>query len=80
MQTTIRKLGNSKGLIIPASFLASIGIDELVDIELKSDSIVITPVSKPLRKGWFDAYHADKEEDAWGDFQSLESEEDDWEW
>ncbi len=80
MQTTIRKLGNSKGLIIPASFLASTGITEIVDIELKGQSIVITPVKKNPREGWYDNYQTEKEESAWHGFQPLDSEEDDWSW
>lgn len=78
MRTTIRKLGNSKGVIIPASFLASLGIEKTIEIELKDKSIIITPVQ--IREGWYDNYQVEKDNDAWQGFQSLKSEESDWEW
>ena len=78
MRTTIRKLGNSKGIIIPAAFLTSLGIKEIIEIQLKNNSIIITPVQ--TREGWYDNYQIEKDDDAWQDFKSLESEESDWEW
>ena len=81
MQTVIRKLGNSKGLIIPASFLANLGIKESVEMQLKDQSIIITAINKNPRDGWYNNYQQDKEDDdAWQDFQSLASEEEDWQW
>ncbi len=78
MRTTIRKLGNSKGIIIPATFLTSLGIKKIIEIQIKNNSIIITPVQ--TREGWYDNYQIEKDDDAWQDFQSLESEENDWEW
>jgi antitoxin MazE len=57
MLTTIRQIGNSKGLLIPAAFLASCQIQDQVDMQLQDGQIVIKPV-KPvkdkLRVGWFE--------------------------
>ncbi|MDM8566878.1 hypothetical protein QUF74_14645 [Candidatus Halobeggiatoa sp. HSG11] len=50
----------------------------MIEIKLKDKSIVITPIQ--TRKGWYDDYQMEKDDDAWQDFQSLESEESDWEW
>lgn len=80
MRATIRQIGNSKGVIIPASFLAETGLQGEVEMSLVDRSIVITPVDKELRKGWFDGYHASNDEDAWDGFVALPSEEDEWEW
>ena len=39
MLTTIRQIGNSKGIIIPASFLAEAGLQSEVEICLDSHSM-----------------------------------------
>ncbi len=81
MITTIRKIGNSKGLIIPASFLAQTGVVDEAEMIIKDKSIIITPISKKKREGWFDGYDATKKDvDAWDGFVALSSEEDEWEW
>jgi antitoxin MazE len=53
MLTTMRKVGNSRGVLIPAAFLASCQIEEQVDMELQDGQIVIKPVKRKLRDGWF---------------------------
>ena len=80
MRVLIRQIGNSKGIIIPASFLVESGLQDEVEMSLVDHSIVITPVKKVLREGWFDGYHADADVDAWHGLVSLPSEEDEWEW
>jgi len=54
MLTTIRKVGNSKGVLIPAAFLASCQIQADVDMQLQEGQIVIRPVKRKPRDGWFD--------------------------
>ena len=54
MLTTIRQIGNSRGLLIPAAFLASCQIEDQVDMQLQDGQIVIKPVKRKLRAGWFD--------------------------
>ena len=53
MQTTIRQIGNSRGLLIPAAFLASCAIEDSVDMQLLDGQIVIRPWKKQPREGWF---------------------------
>jgi antitoxin MazE len=86
MQTQIRKIGNSKGVIIPAAFLAEADLNDNVQIILREKEVVITPIvektktpKKELRKGWFNDYDSDKDIDAWEGFVVLSSEEKDWE-
>jgi antitoxin MazE len=57
MKSNIRKIGNSKGIVIPPAFLAEFKLekDSDVEIELKSDGILIKPVGNP-RKGWEKAF------------------------
>jgi antitoxin component of MazEF toxin-antitoxin module len=49
MQTTIRKFGNSKGAIIPASLLKELNLDvnDKVDAKAEGGRIVIEAIAKP---------------------------------
>ena len=53
MLTTMRRIGNSRGVLIPAAFLASCQIEDQVDMQLQDGQIVIKPVRRLLREGWF---------------------------
>ena len=53
MLTTVRKVGNSRGVLIPAAFLASCQIEDQVEMLLQERQIVIKPVRRKLRDGWF---------------------------
>ena len=53
MLTSIRQIGNSRGVLIPAAFLVSCQIEEQVDMQLQDGQIVIKPVRRKLRDGWF---------------------------
>lgn len=54
MLTTLRQIGNSRGVLIPAAFLASCQIEDGVDMQLKDGQIIIQPITRKLREGWFD--------------------------
>ena len=53
MLTSVRQIGNSRGVLIPAAFLTSCQIDDQVDMQLQDGQIVIKPVKRKLRAGWF---------------------------
>ena len=53
MLTTMRRIGNSRGVLIPSAFLASCQIEDQVDMQLQDGQIVIKPVRRQLREGWF---------------------------
>ena len=55
MKTTLTKIGNSKGIIIPATFLRECQIDNVVSIEIKNNKIVIAKPEQ-LRSGWAEAF------------------------
>lgn len=52
MESNIINVGNSKGIIIPAKFLKLIGLKRTVNIFIKNDKLIITPVEKVSRDGW----------------------------
>ena len=54
MLTSVRQIGNSRGVLIPAAFLASCQIEDQVDKQLQDGQIVIKPVKSKLRVGWFE--------------------------
>ena len=64
MLTTLRKVGNSRGVLIPATLLAECRIDGAVEMTVESGRLIITPVLAP-RAGWFDNYQADADVNAW---------------
>jgi antitoxin MazE len=79
MKSTLRKIGNSRGVLIPASFLAACAIDNDIELRLEDGRIIIEPVKAP-RAGWFDAHTPDTDDDAWSELTETEQEQEDWEW
>ncbi len=57
MNTMIRNIGNSKGIILPKNILTQCAIEEEVSIEVKDRHIIITAAATPRkRKGWAKAF------------------------
>ena len=53
METTIVKIGNSKGLIIPKKLLSTFGEAKQVDIQVKYGGLIITRLSEiKARSNW----------------------------
>ncbi|NOT19997.1 MAG: AbrB/MazE/SpoVT family DNA-binding domain-containing protein [Sideroxydans sp.] len=55
MRTSLRKVGNSRGIIIPAALLTACEMGDEVDIRLEGKSLLIAPINAP-RTGWFVGY------------------------
>ena len=73
MLTTMRKVGNSRGVLIPAAFLASCQIEDQVDMQLQDGQIVIRPVKRIPRDGWFDQAAAVAHPDEAAEAQTWDS-------
>ena len=56
MQSTIRNIGNSKGVILPQNFLKQCFIENEINIEVKGNKIIISPTCEQKRVGWAKAF------------------------
>ncbi len=54
MEVNVIKIGNSKGIRIPANILKQCGIDKKVIISVDDNKITLTPARLP-RQGWAQA-------------------------
>jgi antitoxin MazE len=58
MRIAIRRIGNSKGIIIPTSLLAQIGLVDEAEMSVEDGALVVRPPARPVRSGWADASKA----------------------
>ncbi len=52
MVQQIIKIGNSKGIRIPAPFLKQLHIEDEVDMKVENGCLIIFPIKDRPRKGW----------------------------
>lgn len=78
MYTTLRKIGNSRGVLIPAALLAECGISNEIELRLENGRIVIEP-ARAARDGWFDGYQAEVDDDVWCELPPA-ADCGEWEW
>lgn len=72
MQTALRKMGNSTGLIVPSALLKEIGAGAgtPMDVRIEDGKVVATPLRHP-REGWAEdaervaAFGMTEEENDW---------------
>jgi len=83
MKSTVRSIGNSKGIIIPQNFLKECFIEDDVTIEVIDKHIVISAPNDAKRKNWEHAFKTMAEN---GDDQLLipdvfnDEDISDWKW
>lgn len=58
MRTTIRKMGNSQGVIIPKPLLAEVGLTDEAVMTIENDALVLRPLRRSPREGWAEASQA----------------------
>ncbi|OLL28480.1 antitoxin [Burkholderia sp. SRS-W-2-2016] len=58
MRTTIRRMGNSQGVLIPKPVLAQLGLENEVEMEVENDSIILRRPRHKVREGWAEASKA----------------------
>ncbi|MCH7772461.1 MAG: AbrB/MazE/SpoVT family DNA-binding domain-containing protein, partial [Bacteroidetes bacterium] len=52
MRTKVIKIGNSRGIRIPKSFIEQSGLDDEVELEIRNDQIIIRSISTKKRENW----------------------------
>jgi antitoxin MazE len=82
MRTTLRKIGNAHGVLIPKAMLARTGIDHLVELTIENDAIVLRKPRSAAREGWAEATRAlaaaGGDARVWPEFANVDDAE--WEW
>ena len=52
MEVTIRKMGNSHGVLIPKPILTQLGLEGTADLQVRDGVIEIRPLRRNPREGW----------------------------
>lgn len=79
MQTSLRKIGNSRGIIIPSALIEQLHIENEVEMIVKDGSLILRSPCAP-RKGWFDDYDPNNDVEPLSEMIESQSEQDEWEW
>ena len=82
MQTALRKMGNSTGMIVPKALLNQMGLSAgaAVELRIEDGKLIASPVRK-VREGWAEAAaqlaaaEEDPDEAAWSGFGNESDEE-----
>ena len=86
MQTSLRKMGNSTGMILPKAILDQLGLTSgaKMDLRVEGGEVIAKPVKRKVREGWEEdakrigAFELTEEERDWLEFDDpIEGE---WEW
>lgn len=84
MQTALRKMGNSTGMIVPRALLGEIGvtIGATMDLKVEDGKLIATPVIASPRAGWAEDAAAlgpeTEEEMDWARFGTADDTELEW--
>ena len=52
METKITKIGNSQGIIIPKIIIEQCQLIDRVNLEVKDNNLIVSPVVNNPRQGW----------------------------
>lgn len=78
MRTVIRKMGNSRGVIIPKPLLTQVGLEDEAVMTIEDDALVLRPVQRSSREGWAEASRCLVEHGddalAWPEFSNADDE------
>jgi antitoxin MazE len=55
MQVTIRRMGNSQGVLIPKPLLKQLGLEGEAEMMIEGDALVLRPAKPIVRSGWAEA-------------------------
>ncbi len=79
MQTSLRKMGNSIGMIVPRAVLAQIGAGTgtRFEVTVEDGRLVASPLAEPVRAGWAAAAATLADEPDTDGWQTFGNEDDD---
>jgi antitoxin MazE len=82
MQVTIRRMGNSRGVLIPKPLLKQVGLEGQAEMMVEGDALVLRPARPQVRSGWAEASRriAAAGEDALGVPEFQNEEDKSWKW
>jgi antitoxin MazE len=80
MQTKIRRIGNSQGILLSKTMLDQVDIKEYVNVEIRGNAIVIVPVNTNPREGWAEQFQLKANRKDENMFGELPNAFDDAEW
>lgn len=55
MKATIRRIGNSKGIILPKPLISQLNLGTEVELTVEEDAIIVRNPKKHPRQGWAQA-------------------------
>jgi antitoxin MazE len=55
IHVSIRRIGNSHGIVIPKPFLAQLGLNGEAEMTIEGGALVLRPPARPSRTGWAEA-------------------------
>ncbi|MDP9015079.1 MAG: AbrB/MazE/SpoVT family DNA-binding domain-containing protein [Pseudomonadota bacterium] len=55
LPVTVRRIGNSLGIVIPKPVLAQVGLSEQVELTVERGAIVLRKPRRAARSGWAEA-------------------------
>jgi antitoxin MazE len=58
VKTSLQRIGNSQGVIIPKPLLAQVGLTGEIEMSVERDAIVLRKPKAPVRQGWAEASKA----------------------
>lgn len=80
MKTAIRKIGNLKGVLIPAPLITACDIQDDVTMHVENKRILIEAVNTDPRKNWYANYNPEQVASVIGGIEETVIEQEDWEW
>lgn len=82
LPVTVRRIGNSLGVVIPKPVLAQVGMSDQAELTVERNAIVLRKPRKALRSGWAEAArsvaHRAEDELFLGEFANAADQELDW--
>ncbi len=82
MKTTLHRIGNSQGVIIPKPLLAQVGLSGDVEMSVERDAIVLRRPARAPRAGWADdakaIVEAGEADLVWPEFANIADSEFTW--